>query len=148
MGRLPLPREQRRQFWALIREGRTRREAAEQVGWSETSANWWFRQAGGVVPANVQATLSGRYLCIEEREEILAGVERWESIRSIAKGIGRAPSTVQRELRRNMRHQYRTGRASPASPAGLGLHPGTTDQAGPSIGPRGWLRGPSWPSWP
>jgi len=42
---------------------------------------------------------------LPEREEIFAGVERGNSIRGIAKGLGRAPSTVLRELRRNMWHQ-------------------------------------------
>ena len=37
-----------------------------------------------------------------------AGVERVQSINAIAKAIGRSPSTVLRELRRNMRQQYRT----------------------------------------
>jgi IS30 family transposase len=39
---------------------------------------------------------------MSEREDILAGIERGRSIRQIAKGLGRAPSTVLRELRRNM----------------------------------------------
>jgi IS30 family transposase len=46
---------------------------------------------------------------VSEREEIFAGVERGESISRIARLLGRAPSTVLRELRRNMRHQlYRS----------------------------------------
>jgi transposase, IS30 family len=65
----------------------------------------WFRQAGGVVPAYVTAKRSGRFLSFEEREEIFAGVERGDSVRLIARSLGRVPSTVQRELRRNMWHQ-------------------------------------------
>ena len=37
----------------------------------------------------------------EEREEIAIGLERGESIRSIAKRLGRSPSSVSREIRRN-----------------------------------------------
>ena len=37
----------------------------------------------------------------EEREEIAIGLERGASIRSIAKKLGRSPSSVSREIRRN-----------------------------------------------
>jgi len=78
------------------------------MGLAEHTGRRWFNQAGGVVPAHVQAKRSGRYLSLEEREEIFVSVQRGSSIRFIAKSLGRAPSTVLRELRRNMRHQYRT----------------------------------------
>jgi len=62
-----------------------------------------------VIPAHVLKPPSKRYLSFAEREEIFAGVERGDSIRLIAKNLGRAPSTVLRELRRNMFHQlYRS----------------------------------------
>jgi IS30 family transposase len=61
-------------------------------------------------------------LSIDEREAILAGINRGESIRAIAASIGRSPSTVSRELARNMyhqrygqRHRHRSGR-KPAPP--------------------------------
>jgi IS30 family transposase len=54
-------------------------------------------------------------LSIEEREKILAGMERNESIRAIAASIGRAPSTVKREIDHNLFHQRYVGqRRSPA----------------------------------
>src|ERR1700687_6455547 len=106
--KLPPRRDIRRKFWLLIRAGQLRTEAAATLGFNEQTGKKWFSQAGGVVPAYVQAKRSGRYLSLEEREEIFVGVQRGSSMRLIAKSLGREPSTVMRELRRNMRHQYRT----------------------------------------
>src|SRR6266566_1296581 len=107
MSRRPL-REKQRLFWRLILEGRSRLAAASQLGLSLHTAQRWFRQGGGVAPSYVHARPSGRYLSFAEREEVFAGIERGHSIRLIAKNLERAPSTVLRELRRNMRQQYRT----------------------------------------
>src|SRR5487761_543205 len=94
-------REEKRRFWSLVRAGAIRTEAA------------------GVLPPNVPEASSRRYLSISEREEIFAGVERGESIRRIAKVVGRDPSTVLRELRANMRHQlYRSRSRLLANPNG------------------------------
>jgi IS30 family transposase len=105
---LPPRRDLQRKFWLLVRAGELRTEAAVTMGLAEHTGRRWFSQAGGVVPAHVQTKRSGRYLSLEEREEIFVGVQRGSSIRLIAKSLGRAPSTVLRELRRNMRQQYRT----------------------------------------
>jgi IS30 family transposase len=94
-----------RRFWLSIRAGTSREKAATGVGYKRTTGILWFGQAGGVVPADVTAQASGRYLSVAEREEIFAGVVRGDSIHLIARGLGRAPSTVWRELRRNTRHQ-------------------------------------------
>lgn len=102
-------REEKRRFWDGIRAGMSRSEAAVAAGVWEQTARRWFAQAGGVIPPNVPESSSRRSLSIIEREEIHAGVERGDSITRIAKLIGRATSTVLRELRRNMRHQlYRS----------------------------------------
>jgi IS30 family transposase len=92
----------------LVRAGLARKPAAVALGLNEDTGREWFRQAGGVVPAFVTLPPTGRFLSFEEREEIFAGVERGDSIRLIAQRLDRAPSTVLRELRRNMRHPYRT----------------------------------------
>jgi transposase, IS30 family len=107
MSRRPL-REKQRLFWGLTLEGRSRQAAATEVGLSLHTAQRWFRQGGGVAPSYVHAKTTGRYLSFAEREEVFAGIERGHSIRLIARNLKRAPSTVLRELRRNMRHQYRT----------------------------------------
>src|SRR6266849_421877 len=107
MSRRPL-REKQRLFWRLISEGRSRLAAARELGLSHHTGQRWFRQGGGVASSHVHARASGRYLSFAEREGIFAGVERGHSIRLIAKNLDRAPSTVLRELRRNMRQQYRT----------------------------------------
>jgi transposase, IS30 family len=107
MSRKPL-REKQLVFWRLTLEGRSRSAAATELGLSLHTAQRWFRQGGGVAPSSMHAKASGRYLSLGEREEIFAGVERGHSIRLIAKNLDREPSTVLRELRRNMRQQYRT----------------------------------------
>jgi IS30 family transposase len=55
---------------------------------------------------------SGRQLCLAEREEISRGLATGDSVRSIAAGLGRSPSTVCREVARNGgRRRYRAERA-------------------------------------
>jgi transposase, IS30 family len=103
-----LPREQRRQFWLGVKSGALPADSAADVGLYGGTGERWFRQAGGVIPAHVLQQPGGRYLSLLEREVIFAGIERGESIRAIARSLGRAPSTVLRELRRNMQHLYRT----------------------------------------
>jgi IS30 family transposase len=107
----PPKRQEKARFWELIRAGVDRAEAERRAGVPGTSARRWFRQAGGVLPPSVPEKSRPRYLSIREREEIFAGIERGESIRRIARLLGRAPSTVLRELRKNMFHQLYRGRS-------------------------------------
>jgi len=65
---------------------------------------------GGIAPARRRRALAA--LRLEEREEISRGIAAGQSIRQIAHGLGRAPSTVSREIRRNGGSQrYRANRA-------------------------------------
>ena len=65
---------------------------------------------GGIGPAPRRRALAA--LRFEEREEISRGIAVGRSIRQIAQGLGRAPSTVSREIRRNGGSQaYRANRA-------------------------------------
>jgi IS30 family transposase len=65
---------------------------------------------GGIAPAPRRRALAA--LRLEEREEISRGIAVGQSIRQIARGLGRAPSTVSREIRRNGGGQrYRANQA-------------------------------------
>jgi transposase, IS30 family len=98
-GRLPLPRVVRQAFWDGVRAGLSVAEAGVVSGAGRTSQEW-FRRAGGV-KGNGPGPVSGRYLSLAEREEIAAGVAAGQPVRVIAGRLGRAPSTVSREVRRN-----------------------------------------------
>ena len=100
-------RRVQREFWLLIRQGVERKRAAAAVGLHPDTGKLWFGQSGGIMPAFVRAKPSGRFLSEEERIEIFGGVQRGDSMRGIARTLGRAPSTVSRELRRNLGHRYR-----------------------------------------
>ena len=52
-------------------------------------------------PSAIRASLSGRYLAFAEREEIALLRAKGCGLREIARELGRSPSTVSRELRRN-----------------------------------------------
>jgi len=100
-------REHRQRFWAAIARGVTSEEAAVEAGVSPAVGVRWFREGGGM-PTVTQAPLSGRYLSFAEREEITVLRAQGCGVREIARQLGRSPSTVSRELRRNA--GTRTGR--------------------------------------
>jgi IS30 family transposase len=93
-------RDDRVVFWLAIADGFTSTVAAELAGVSEPVGVRWFRDGGGM-PTVTLAPLSGRYLLFAEREEIALLRAQGTGIREIARRIGRSPSTISRELRRN-----------------------------------------------
>jgi IS30 family transposase len=100
----------RERFWELVRSGLSPREAGLALG-ARRGGERWFAAAGGV-KANGPGPVSGRYLSLAEREEIAVGLARGESYREIGARIGRAASTVSREVARNgPRERYRGLRA-------------------------------------
>jgi len=110
-GTPPHPREVQRLFWLEIARGLVPAHAAELVGASQPVGQRWFRHAGGMPPFAL-TPLSGRFLSFAEREEIALLKAQGEGVRAIARAIGRDPSTVSRELRRNAAtrgysHDYR-----------------------------------------
>ena len=94
-------REHRVRFWQAIARGATSVDAAGEAGVSAVVGVRWFREGGGVPPSAIRAPLSGRYLSFAEREEIALLRAQKRGVREIARRLGRSPSTISRELRRN-----------------------------------------------
>src|SRR5215831_18264320 len=93
-------REHKLRFWEAIARGVSSEGSAEKAGVSPAVGTRWFREGGGMSTVS-PAQLSGRFLSFAEREEIAILHARGHTVRDIAKRLGRAPSTVSRELRRN-----------------------------------------------
>lgn len=105
-----------RRFWDHIRDGMSAAEAGVAVGVSVQSARGWFADAGGVRPKfPVDGASKRPRLTLGERVLIDVGVQMGKSIRKIAQELGRAASTVMREIERNAfcygryRERYRFG---------------------------------------
>src|SRR3954465_989719 len=100
-GRPPVGRlEHRQRFWAAIARGASSEAAAAEAGGAGPVGVRWFREGGGM-PTVTLAAPSGRYLSFAEREEIALLRAGGCGVREIARRIGRSPSTISRELRRN-----------------------------------------------
>jgi IS30 family transposase len=87
-------------FWAALQRGEFISDAAAQAGTYRKQGTRWVAACGGVRPRRGR-DLKGRCLSFAEREEIALARARGETIRVIARRLGRSPSTVSRELRRN-----------------------------------------------
>jgi IS30 family transposase len=93
-------REDRQRFWRAIARGLSSEDAAAEAGVSQAVGTRWFRESGGMPSINM-APASGRYLSFPEREEIAILHAPTHGVREIALRLGRSPSTISRELRRN-----------------------------------------------
>jgi IS30 family transposase len=71
-----------------------------ELGLSTETSRQWTRQAGGIAP-RPRPEPSGRYLSLAEREQIAVLQAAGVSKAQIARELGRAASTIGRELERN-----------------------------------------------
>jgi IS30 family transposase len=102
--------EQKAVMWDRWQKGDSLHAIARLFDRYHTSIQGIFSAAGGVRPA--RRTRSSMALSISEREEISRGIASDESMRSIATRLGRAPSTISREVQRNGGGgKYRAARA-------------------------------------
>jgi IS30 family transposase len=105
---------QKAQMWDRWQKGESLHQIARLFDRRHSSVRGVLAASGGIRPAARRR--SERTLSLAEREEISRGVVRGQSIRSIAAALGRAPSTVSRELRRNGQSSgYRASRADQAA---------------------------------
>jgi IS30 family transposase len=105
---------QKAEMWARWKEGWSLQQIAQLFDRSHSSVQGILVETGGIAPP--QRRRSQLALSLAEREEISRALVTGHSIRSIAARIGRAPSTVSREVKRNGgRIGYRANRADGAA---------------------------------
>jgi IS30 family transposase len=91
------------EYWRLLQSGIGTFEACRIVGIGRKTGYRWRAENGGLPPARLAETArSSRYLSLLERQRIAALRRQGLGVRAIAEHLGRAPSTVSRELRRNV----------------------------------------------
>ena len=91
-------------YWQLIISGVGTVQACQEVGIGRKTGYRWRAENGGLPPVRLaEEVRSGRYLSLLERQRIATLHRQGLGVRAIAARMGRAPSTVSRELRRNMR---------------------------------------------
>ena len=97
-------------LWERWHRGESLAQIARVLGRGSGSVRKFLAHRGGIEPR--RRTRRPNALTLEEREEISRGLANGVSCRRIANELGRAPSTVSREVARNGgRQAYRAARA-------------------------------------
>ena len=106
--------EQKALMWDRWQKGESLHQIAQLFDRHHTSVRRILAESGGIRPAPRKR--SCRSLTLAEREEISRGLASARSLRAIALQLGRAPSTISREVNRNggMAH-YRASQADQAA---------------------------------
>ena len=105
---------QRAMIWERWRKGETIHQIAGLFDRFHSSIQRILAETGGIRPA--ERRRSRVAMTLTEREEISRGVVAGRSLRSIAAALGRSPSTISREIRRNGGLEgYRASRADQAA---------------------------------
>ena len=86
-------------MWDRWQKGNSLHEIARLFDRPHSSVRGILERTGGIRPPTRRR--SSRSLALSEREEISRGLAAGRSLRAIALRLGRAPSTISRELNRN-----------------------------------------------
>ena len=98
------------ELWVRLRSGKAAKPAARELGLGTSTVRAYLLRCGGIRP-EPRRRAAGR-LTFAEREEISRGLAAGCSLRRIAAGLGRAPSTVSREVAASGgARRYRAARA-------------------------------------
>ncbi|NTV87048.1 MAG: IS30 family transposase [Burkholderiaceae bacterium] len=101
-------------MWERWQKGDSLHEIARLFDRHHPSIQGILAETGGIRPA--QRCRSRLALTLAEREEISRAMVAGHSIRSIATSLGRSPSTISREIKRNGGHEfYRASQADRAA---------------------------------
>lgn len=101
-------------MWERWQKGESLQQIAQLFDRNHSSIQGILAETGGIRPA--QRCRSRLALTLAEREEISRAVVAGHSIRSIATLLGRAPSTISREIKRNGGQEcYRASKADQAA---------------------------------
>ena len=101
---------ERRELWARWVRGESVSEIARALDRAPGTIHCTIKERGGIVPATRRRRSSA--LTTAEREEISRCIAAGASLRRIASELGRAPSTISREIARNSgRDCYRAASA-------------------------------------
>lgn len=110
MGRPGLSPQQKQELWAQWKAGQSLSDIGRSLGKHAGSIFGVLSSRGGIAPPARRR--SRRSLSVHEREEISRGLVAGLSLRQIAMQLGRAPSTISREVgRNNGRSKYRAANA-------------------------------------
>ena len=101
-------------MWERWQKGESLQHIAQLFDRNHSSIQQILAETGGIRPA--QRCRSRLALTLAEREEISRSVATGQSIRSVAARLGRAPSTISREIMRNGGQEcYRASQADQAA---------------------------------
>ena len=101
---------QRQELWRLYKAGETILGIGRALGQRPTNVHRALQALGGIAPP--QRSRSARVLGFSEREEISRGIAAGHALRTIAKSLDRAVSTVSQEVARHGgRRRYRATEA-------------------------------------
>jgi IS30 family transposase len=93
--------------WERFDAGESMRSIARSIGRSQAGVRDLIQKTGGIRPL-APTVWSDARMSLAEREEISRGLAAGLSMRQVAAGVGRAPSTISREVAANgSRHRYR-----------------------------------------